>query len=186
MTSLGTYREIDESPVPSDEANAAWAEVARQALLEAARSYHSVVTYKELAERVQAESGVHTRRLVAHWIGGVLSQVADTCQHRKEPLLSALCVDRNGSVGKGYVDAVKSARGEAPSDAELHAAHERLSCHRAFGAKLPVGGGLPALTPQVAAQRARTAKAAIAARPLNLCPSCFTQLPFSGQCDNCT
>jgi hypothetical protein len=78
--------------------------------------------------------------------------------------------------------------GSAPADIEMHAAEERLRCYQFFGADLLPGGGVPALTAQVAEHRARAAKQR---RPppqqqQTLCPSCHIALPLSGVCDNCS
>jgi hypothetical protein len=71
----------------------------------------------------------------------------------------------------------------------MHAAVERLRCYRHFGAVLPPGGGEPALTPPVAALRARAAdrarRARYAASGPARCPTCNLVLPVTGSCDTC-
>jgi hypothetical protein len=132
-------------------------------------TYHATITYKDLAEEVQATSGIRTRRLLQNWIGDVLGTVAEDCHQAGEPLLSALCVRADGTVGPGYGKAVvDNFGGDPPDDLDMHAAVERLECHRFFGAQLPADGGSPALTPLVAAARRHL------------------MLPISGQCDNCS
>lgn len=180
----GTYRDVDGSRVPFDEAGAAWAEAARDVLISVAGKYHSVITYAELAEAIQQASGIRTKMLVMHWVGGVLGRVSRQSALRDEPLISALCVHRDGTVGDGYAVAVQAARGVLPADPDEHAAHERLECHRAFGALLPPGGGVAALTPQVAARRGRRASPAPVAPP-SVCPVHRTVLPATGRCDDC-
>ncbi|WP_157845282.1 MULTISPECIES: DUF6884 domain-containing protein [Pseudofrankia] len=180
----GTYREGDGASVDFDAARAAWADAGREVLISVARRYHAVITYAELAEEVQRSSGIRTRMLMMHWIGGVLGRVADECQSRHEPLLSALCVHQDGTVGDGYGGAVETNRGYRPDDLDEHAAEERLACHLHFGAALPPDGGRPALTPQLAARRERQIRQQAPAPAL--CPTCHTQLPLSGQCDTCT
>lgn len=161
------------------------AEAGREVLLETAGVYRSVVTYKELAEEVQQRSGVRTRALMTHWIGGVLGVIASDCARRGEPLLTALCVKQDGTVGDGYVKAVVDTGGSVPDDLDQHAAKERLACHRAFGAVLPTDGGRPALTPQVAHARAQQARRRAADTSAATCPTCHIQLPASGVCDQC-
>jgi hypothetical protein len=99
-------------------------------------------------------------------------------------LLSSLCVHGDGTIGDGYAEAVIENYGFAPADIEMHAAEERLRCYQFFGADLPPGGGVPALTPQVAARRAWAAGQR--PQPQNLCPSCHIALPVSGICDDCS
>ncbi|SNQ46797.1 hypothetical protein FRACA_1560007 [Frankia canadensis] len=110
--STGTYREADGTKVDFDAALAVWAEAARDALISVAHRYHAVTTYGELAEEVQRASGIRTTMLQMHWIGGVLGRVAEDCASRGEPLLSALCVQKQGgTVGDGYAGAVEATRG---------------------------------------------------------------------------
>jgi len=180
----GTYRTSDHAPVSISSATTAWAEQARARLVETARVYHAVITYKELAEEVQERSGIRTRMLMMNWIGGVLGKVADECQRRGEPILTSLCVHQEGTVGDGYAIAVRSVYGITPDDLDEHAARERLACYRYFGAPMPADGGRSALTPQVRARR----EAAAAQRPERrggICPTCFTELPVSGVCSFC-
>lgn len=175
----------DASDVGEDVSRAAWAEAARERLVEAAGNYRAVVTHKELADHVQAASGIHTTQRVQHWIGDVLQRVTQECGTRDEPDLASLCVNASGSVGDGYADSVEASSGERPADPDRHAAHVRLECYGHFGAELPADGGLAALTPKLEASRARTKKAAIAARPVNMCPVCFMSIPPNGTCVNC-
>ena len=171
--------------VGPEAARSSWAEAAREQLLETARRYQAVTTYKELGEGVQLRSGIHTKQLVHYWIGDVLLRVAKDCAARDEPNLSSLCVNAAGSVGEGYRDAVAATTGEEPADPDSHAARVRLACYRHFGADLPAGGGAPALTSKLAATRTRTRKAAHEARPVPTCPTCHLALTASGACDNC-
>lgn len=198
----------DASEVGSTVARAAWAEATRPVLLEAAGRYRATVTYKQLAQAIQTATGITTTQPVATWIGDVLGRVTDECQSRGEPLLSALCVSIQGSVGQGYADAVEHARGDRPSDPDEHAAEERLSCYRHWEAiGLPRDGGTalrtahfktvrrasapkppaPPRAPRKATGRQTSASAAPAPepKPIPLCPKCFTQVPASGICDYC-
>lgn len=182
MAPSGTYRESDGSAVPFAQAQAEWAKIARRSLERVAGVYHGTISYSELAEEVQAISGIRTTKLMWYWIGAVLEEVA-LMRRPGEPLLTSLCVRADGTIGDGYAKAVVHGEGSPPDDLEVHAAHERLLCYRAFGATLPPGGGTPALTPQVAARRERDAKKS--PPPPVLCPRCFVALPATGQCDSC-
>jgi hypothetical protein len=197
----------DASEVGSSAAREAWAEAARPVLVEAAGRYRALVTYKQLAAAVQESSGITTTLPMHQWIGDVLGRVTDDCQVRGEPLLSALCVSMQGSVGQGYAEAVEAARGSRPTDPDDHAAHERLSCYRHWEATgLPRDGGTPlrtahftpvrkaatrkpasrAATPRkTPARKPTTAAEAPAPKPIPLCPRCFTQVPATGICDYC-
>jgi hypothetical protein len=99
-----------------------------------------VVTHKELAEAAQERSGLHTKQRVHYWIDDVLAAVSRDCASRGEPLLSALCVNREGSVGAAYGALVLELTGETPEDPDDHAAKQRLACHQFF----EVGPGSPA------------------------------------------
>jgi hypothetical protein len=174
VTLPGTYRVSDEAPVPNAEAIAAWALVAREELQRTAGNYHATITYSELAEAVQVGTGIRTKRLLQHWIGHVLGAVAASCHGKSEPLLSSLCVNAEGSVGPGYEVALLQTYGPpAPQDLDRHAAEERLQCHRYFGAEMPTAGGVAALTPKLAQQRARARQKQLAEAPRDVCPNCF-------------
>jgi len=186
-TELTDITEAPAAEAPSaEESRAAWAEAARELLLDTARTYRAVVTQKELAEDAQARSGIHSEQRSHHWIGNVLLRVAQDCAKRDEPNLASLCVNASGSVGDGYAEAVLATTGERPEDGDRHAATARLECYRFFDAPdLPEDGGLAALTPRLEASRSRLRKAEIAARPVNMCPVCYMSIPASGTCVNC-
>ena len=198
----------DAGEVGQSAARAAWAEAARPVLIEAAGSYRGLVRYKQLSEAVQSATGITTKQLPHQWIGDVLGRVTDECHSLGEPLLSALCVTVQGSVGEGYAEAVERARGTRPTDPDGHAADERLACYRHWEAVgLPRDGGTPLRTAHFkparkapaskaaarvpGAPRATARKTAAAAppapeaKPIQLCPKCFTQVPATGVCDYC-
>ncbi|CAN5257251.1 hypothetical protein BH09ACT12_BH09ACT12_22220 [soil metagenome] len=176
----------DASEIGQEAAVAAWAVAARPILENAARSYQSVVTQKELAAQVQEDSDVRTRQQIRHWIGDVLAMVTADCASRSEPLLSALCVNALGSVGDNYARDVEAATGVAPTEGDDHAAAQRLACYRQYEAVgLPEDGGFAALTPRLAGTRDRARKARLAERVVPTCPDCFMELAATGVCDNC-
>jgi hypothetical protein len=181
---IETWREAADIGVEA--ARAEWAVAARPVLLDAARSYRAVVTYKELAAEVQHRTGVRTKQPIHYWVGDVLDRVSRDCVSRDEPLLSSLCVNTQGSVGVGYGELVLELTGDAPEDPDQHAAQERLECHRFFDAEgLPEAGGAPALVPQLAQARSRLRKAAASMRPVATCPTCHMALLPTGVCDTC-
>jgi hypothetical protein len=178
----------EASDVGIEESRAAWAEAARPILIEVAKHYHEVITYKALATEAQRVTGVRTSQQMHYWIGDVLGRVSRDSFNRGEPLLSALCVNADGSVGERYAAAVADTTADLTDDGDDHAALQRLACYRHFEATdLPAGGGSPALTPQLAARRARAKKVRLADAPIDVCPTCNTQLPATKVCDNyCT
>lgn len=173
----------DEVEVPLDEATAKWSVHARQALISTAGQYHGYITYDELAEVVQREAGIVTTLPTHQWLGGVLVAVAEDCVTRGEPPLAALAVRKDETVGPAYRRSVARTGEPAPDDLDDHAAEARLECYRYFGAAIPSGGGRAALTPKVSEARRRAAR--LNPTPAAVCPTCFTQLPFTGRCDAC-
>lgn len=187
MTLPGTWRVSDGSPVDFFTAVKEWTAAAMPELERVAGIYHATIAYQDLGEQVQDRSGIRTRMLLMNWIGKVLGGVSRESHRRGQPMLSALCVHADGTIGDGYRHAVIENYGRASVDLEMHAAEERLRCHQFFGARLPPGGGVPALTPQVAAQRAaRTRRARSEQGRQPLCPTCNIALPASGLCDSCS
>jgi len=172
--------------IGQDAARAAWAEAAREVLIEVAGKYHAVISHQDLAAEVQARSGVTTTQRSQHWIGHVLARVSAECAERGEPFLSSLCINTGGSVGEGYAVAVQTHTGETPADPDAHAARQRLACHQYFeAADLPADGGGHTLTAKLRAARTRSRKAEREARPIPTCPVCNMALPATGECDNC-
>lgn len=162
---------------------AAWSVVARDALLKTARRYHSVITYKELAAEVQEASGITTTQRLDYWIGSLLENVAIDATRRGEPPLTALCVHQDGTIGPGYARAPKSVATGPDADVDQLAAEHRLLCYRAYAEDLPADGGVAALTPQVAARKARQRKSEPVVRPV--CPIHFVELSATGVCGSC-
>jgi hypothetical protein len=175
----------DAAEVGDEASRTAWALAARDVLVETAQNYHSVITSKDLAAQVMERSNIHTSRPTHYWIGDVLGRVSADCAERDEPLLSALCVNAEGSVGKAYEGVVVAARGSQTGDADDHASTERLECYRHFGADMPKGGGVRALTPRLSASRSRERRARAAEKMPPLCPTCHTAVPSTGICDYC-
>lgn len=177
-----TRRASEGAPVDLAEAKAAWARSARPVLEKVAADYNGFLTYQQLAEMVQEDSGIVTGVPFRHWIGGVLGAVA-RAQAPDEPILTSLVVRANGSVGDGYAIPLEERGEEMPSDLDLHAAAERLKCYEHYGAQLPADGGSPQLTPQVLERRQRSSRPASEHR--SVCPTCHMVVPLSGECDYC-
>lgn len=162
-----------------------WSAEARRVLIDAAGTYQQTLTYQELADTIQERSGVRTRNLLQNWIGKTLSRVGAECAERGEPLLSALCVSVNGTVGEGYAKAVRATYGVDADDLEQHAADERLRCYRYFGAiDLPADGGIATLAPSVILARAKAQKRDLSRRRelVTTCGECFQVQSLTGIC----
>lgn len=187
MQPPGTYRVSDGSHVDFSAAISAWTSAALCVLERVAHSYHATISYKDLGDQVQEARGIRTRVLLMNWIGQVLDGASRESHRKGQPMLSALCVHSDGTVGAGYGEAVAENYGRPPADLDMHAAEERLRCYQYFGADLPLCGGTPVLTPQVAARRARAAaQAKVQAPERSYCPRCHIALPVSGICDYCS
>lgn len=175
---------VDGSTVSNSDALKAWVPIARNLLIETAKSYRSVITYKELALQVQEDSGIATPQLIMHWIGGLLEEVARDAQRRQEPPLTALCVRQNGTIGVGYMAAPRSVPLAEDLDPEEQAAIDRLLCYRAYARDLPADGGVPTLTAQVAERRAERKPVGSRLREIN-CNECWTIVPSAPNCAHC-
>jgi hypothetical protein len=183
----GTYVEATGQLVEPQDAQVAWVPIARESLLRTAKTYNGFITYGELAEELQSKSGIRTNQLTHHWIGKVLGDVLSDCHQMSEPLLSSLCVHKNGTVGASYGTALDHTYGgPRPADLDQAAAEERLKCYIHFGAQVPEDGGQPQLTPMLTAMRSKKAtssrvRAAVEDKRA-ICPLCYVQLPSSGVC----
>ena len=187
----------DGAYVEMKDAYDAWEPFAIALLVNAGKRYNGFVTYKQLAEFVQDQTGITHKGLITNWIGELLGRVIEHCVEENIPHLSSLCVTSEGTVGNGYRAVLEAERmrredaDDSEDDEETleqlddHAARTRLECYRRFGAELPPGGGEPTLTPQ--AKTSRDYKRAQAKRdaPPKLCPVHNTQLPATGICDDC-
>lgn len=164
-----------------DEAVTEWSAAALPVLQDVASTYNRTMTYDELATAVQDATGIRTRSLLPNWIGDVLGAVT-RAQPPDEPMLTALVIRADGTMGPGYAVPIVDRTGAAPPDIDWHSAEQRLACYRHFGAHLPPDGGQPTLTAQVATRRNRENTRA----PVrDVCPSCNLRLPASGHCGQC-
>lgn len=179
----GIHRTGDGSRLSLADAIDEWTPIAYRELVAAAQHYNSVITYLELADRVQKHSGVKTRMLLTNWIGKVLESVAIQAKENGEPPITSLCVRQDGTIGPGYALAPKSVPDSPTEDIEQYAAEHRLLCYRAYASDLPEDGGQPSLTKAVVEQRARSASRQ--EKPPRLCPNCFLTVPSTGTCDAC-
>ena len=101
-----------------------WIPEARKVLIKAARA-DSVVRFRDFVDRVEGGSGVPGAGY-AVWMHTTLRDLAELCLKRGEPILSALCVNRDGTVAGGYAEAIEK---HGHNDVEQHAALERQKCY---------------------------------------------------------
>ena len=130
----------DGESVSMQSALDAWEPHAVAFLTDTARTYNGVVTYKQLGEAVQEQSGIRHKGLLTNWIGSLLARDIDHCVRADTPQLSALCVKENGTVGEGYRHTLLAAGSRVDEltrdQLDDHAAHMRRECYRHFGAGL--------------------------------------------------
>lgn len=190
------WRDVDRSPVGVEEAMGEWTLAAWQVLEDAAHVWRKTVSEERLGVEVQRRSDIHTALPVATWIGPVISLVAQRAHEEHGPVLTSLVVDDRGHVPESYREVVRLQGGGELGEAALedHALDARLTCYRAYGARVPAGvTELPrSRRATVAAASVRRASGGSAHRAEekpaftpSFCPTCWLQLPLSGQCDNC-
>ncbi|MGO4957714.1 hypothetical protein ACTQ49_10685 [Luteococcus sp. Sow4_B9] len=169
----------------------AWAQAAHEVLMEAA-ARQTTVEYAALARQVQQRSGILTKQPTSKWIGPLLGMIARKCHAEGLPLLTALAVRRDGSVGLAHDEILRFAKIPVVfEDREEHALEQRRLCYQKWGGS-PVQSAAPARTTTVvgkvpAARKTAARKTAAKKEPLqgNTCPSCFMQMSLTGVCDNC-
>ena len=174
----GFWHEPDGTPTSETIALETWARTARDVLVRTAATYHGVIRDTELAEELQATTGIRTTRSFDRWLPKILGPIARLCEQTGEPPLTSLVI--------GTSDDLESARA-------------RLECYQWAGSA-PADGGVPAQLPGSAPRRtsrprATSTRAGTAAppkrrvaktdRPVAVCPTCFMALPATGVCDNC-
>ncbi|GAA1392950.1 hypothetical protein [Luteococcus peritonei] len=181
------------------EAIKAWGKAAQEVLVETAGT-GSTIEYQAFARALQQRSGIHTKQPTSKWVGPLLGIVARQCQQQQVPLLTALVVRRDGTVGPAYDEILRFARIPAViGDREEHAAEQRRAAHARWQGRVPVAQTAPADGTTPATGTARPRKATVVGKvpvtkasrskpePLqgNICPRCFMQMSLTGVCDNC-
>jgi hypothetical protein len=184
------------SYVSNADALTAWTPIARDELLETARTYRATVSYQDLATLVQERSGIRTDQLVSHWIGKLLERVVVDVHRRGEPPLTSLCVHQDGSIGDGYSGTPRAeadTREISPVDLERLAAEHRLLCYREYATDLPADGGelevhRPAPRVTSRSRSTATARPKVAAPPTLrevTCHECFLIVTAGPVCSSC-
>ena len=179
----GSWQEA--STVGDEAARSAWAESARGVLIEPARSYGATVTTKQLSATGADEDAIRTQQLTHYWIGDVLARVARDCAEREEPMLSALCVNADGSVGDGYAPIVKELTGAKVGDPRRprrQRAARLLSPLRRGDARRRWSPPADRPARRLADPRAQGGERRPTRRRLSVCNMA---LPATGVCDNC-
>lgn len=187
----------------------AWTKQAYEVLVETARRYNAVITYSDLAEEVQVRSGLRTTAGIRSWLGHVLTLIAHQNHRMGEPPLTALVVHKqDGQVGAGYDEVLRVSGLKPivnPIERENHAAAARLECYRRWCPNVPADAK-PTLalqasrTPRARTSQPRTAQPRTAQprtvqprrdrsageRHGSICPTCFMEMPLTGECPNCS
>lgn len=208
----GYWHGSTDEPTSRSIALRAWALSAHQVLQQVPEDYHATIGRDELAQRIMADTDIHTEQPLGVWLDAALAPVVHVCLRNEEPPLVSLVVDkRTGYVGELY-DEVLRADGHRPIEdvraREMHASRARLACY-VWAGSAPEDGGEPAALRSSSGTRAadrapraaRTAAAPSRATsprttapvkpvkrepaPPALCPRCFLALPATGICDNC-
>lgn len=171
----------------------AWAQAAHDILVERAAE-QGVIDPQSLARQVQKRTGISTTQPASKWIGPLLGVIARQYHAKELPLLTALVVKRDGTVGPAYDEVLRFARIPAViGDREEHAEQQRTAAYQRWrGAAVAAPAATPRATTVVGKSgRAAAVKAAPAKKakpePLqgNVCPNCFMQMSLTGVCDNC-
>jgi hypothetical protein len=119
--------DAEGNPVLHGEALRSWGQAARQVLITTAAQEDETISYKQLADAVQDQTGIRTSMLIQNWVG----RAALAAGREGEPLLSSLVVDSHGLVGDGYQEAINKFTSDGPIvDLQAHAAHQRTLCYR--------------------------------------------------------
>lgn len=175
----------------------AWAQAAHEVLVATAARPRGAIDQATLARLVQQRSGIATKQPASKWIAPLLGVIARHCNEKGEPLLPALVVRRDGTVGPIWDEVLRFARMAPPAEGrEAHAAAQRAACQQKWAgavvANSPAPSGPTKVVGATKATKAAEAKAQATRRtakkePLqgNACPRCFMQMSLTGVCDNC-
>ena len=162
------YRVADTLPQTWGEAMRAWANPAAQALAQAAQD-NKALTHSQLADLVQARSGIRTTVPVREWI----SRLLDRAQASYAASLAHTATRVEGSQGlveQGLVDLKSFCRPDGSGSTAAKRTRSASGRARASATQ-----STPSAAPGKTAEEA----------PLVVCQQCFTQLPASGICDYC-
>lgn len=190
------WAEVDGREVTVTEAMSAWALAGWEILEDTAAHWKRTLTEESLGLKVQTRSGIFTSLPVETWIGPLVSLLAQRAHESKGVRLTCYLVGADGIVADSYreVLALEGIAEATRRELQEHALEQRMLGHRAYDATIPAGGTLP--RKRIAAETSRRAVEPTEVRttmsvlmpdekPAAVCPSCWLQLPASGQCDFC-
>ncbi|MGL5405399.1 MAG: hypothetical protein ACRDAX_01200 [Propionibacteriaceae bacterium] len=179
------WRDYDRSTVTVQEAIGEWSLEAWRILEDVAARWRKTITGQQLGIEVQKRTGIMTSVPEAEWIGFVISLVAQRAHESHGPILTSFIVDDAGNPHETYREVLGFEGNASPNPGELrdHALESRMTCHRAYGAKIPASA--TALPRKRVAAAPATVVAPREPRPTPVCPRCYLVLPATGQCDNC-
>jgi hypothetical protein len=155
---------------PSGNPEEIWRPEARKVLIEYARK-DLVVRYGDFVDLVEGRSGLPGAGYPV-WMHTTLQHLAEICLKRREPILSALCVNADGTVAGGYQQALENYYGNAQFDIEDHAERERLRCYHHYESQ-PTGQANSARRRQMHRQKNPPVT--------TKCPDCLKPIPVGGR-----
>jgi hypothetical protein len=167
-----------------------WAHVGYDVLVEVARQPHGLVNYDDIAEELQAITGIRTSAPTPQWIDSPLMLVAEMCVRNEEPQLTALVVSADSlQVGDGFAVTYAIAGQPLPRNLQRAAADLRTECYDHFSRREAVGWNRTKLTGRTGTLRTTPVRAALKPRveaaPSKVCARCRLELLPSGHCGYC-
>lgn len=181
---FGTWR-VGPPPtkVAWSDAIAEWTAAAVPILQRVASNYNGSITYEDLAERIQTETGIRTRVRLSNWIGKVLGPVQDETLTSGNPPLSSLVIQkRTGGVGAGYINHTHMEGYSDDTERQRAAAEDRLTCYRAYSQDLPEDAE-PQMTELYVRRHQPRKRDSRTRAEVATCPRCHMALPASGVCE---
>lgn len=181
---FGTWR-VGPPPtkVAWSDAIAEWTAAAVPILQRVASNYNGSITYEDLAERIQTETGIRTRVRLSNWIGKVLGPVQDETLTSGNPPLSSLVIQKHtGGVGAGYINHTHMEGYSDDTERQRAAAEDRLTCYRAYCQDLPEDAE-PQMTELYVCRHQPRKRDSRPRAEVATCPRCHMALPASGVCE---
>ena len=129
---VANYYDQEGEILSKEEAEQRWIPTGRAILVEIASSSEQMISYSLFSARLQRESGVRTTKPLPQWIGSVLDGIGRECSKRNQPLLSALCVRKDGTIGPGFARQFEEIYGRGTASDLATAARTEQSKCRSF------------------------------------------------------
>jgi hypothetical protein len=186
------FRQDDGTPVPFSDARFEWAHLGYDVLVDVARESDGRITYPDIADTLQAGTGIRTEVPPTTWLDSPLNLVAEMCLRNGEPALTALVVTVDTlEVADAYGTAYAIAGQPLPRNLQRAAAEMRAACYDHFSRREAVGWDKTKLTGRVGVTRPAPVRAPVKTRlrvdavPPKVCASCHLELLPNGSCGYC-